>query len=185
MKGLPYQAVRDAVCAGATVPAPVLAEFRMALAGMRPYLAATVYEGLHQAGCMDIEIAAIVGRPIRHVRSLLELAKAPHQLVELVANRKASLEASLRALRIAEESGRDVLAVLEEAAGQARPKKVRAGGQTIGTKAVVTKLLKSEVRRQLRQGLAGGADVVHIRADDAEQLLQALEKLASGTRRRA
>ncbi|WP_370601824.1 hypothetical protein [Pseudomonas nitroreducens] len=185
MKTLPYQTVRDALSAGATVPVQVLAEFRMALAGMRPYLAARVYDGLHQAGCMDIEIASIVGRPLRHVRSLLEFAKAPQQLVDLVANRKASLEASLRALRIAEESGRDVLAVLEEAAGQAQPKKVRAEGQAIGTKAVVTKLLKSEVRRQLRQGLADGADVVQIRADDAEELLQALEKLASGTRRRA
>ncbi|HHH9443116.1 TPA: hypothetical protein ACP32N_005104 [Pseudomonas aeruginosa] len=136
---------------------------------------------------MDIEIAAIAGRPLRHVRSLLAFSKAPQVLVDLVANRKASVEAALRSLRIAEETGRDVLAVLDEAIAQAqsRPNKARAGQKSGSTKAVVSKLLKSEVRSQLRQGLAGGADVVQIRADDAEQLLQALEKLASDTRRRA
>lgn len=190
MKDLPYEEVKTSLTSGESIPAAVMQAFRTALAGLRPHLAAQVYMNLSQAGCMDIEIAAIAGRSLRHVKTLLEFSKAPTALVDMVANRKASIAAAHKAMRVAESTGQDVMAVIQEAAQEAaqeedRQKKPRKDRPVAAAKAVVRTLLKAKVPSQLRAGIAGGADMVQIRTNDAQRLLHALEQLAPTTRRRA
>lgn len=186
MKDLPYEEVKTSLTSGESIPAAVMQAFRTALAGLRPHLAAQVYMNLSQAGCMDIEIAAIAGRSLRHVKTLLEFSKAPTALVDMVANRKASIAAAHKAMRVAESTGQDVMAVIQEAAqDEDRQKKPRKDRPVAAAKAVVRTLLKAKVPSQLRACIAGGADIVQIRTDDAQRLLHALEQLAPTTRRRA
>ena len=186
MKDLPYEEVKTSLTSGESIPAALVRAFRIALAGLRPHLAAQVYMNLSQAGCMDIEIAAIAGRSLRHVKTLLEFSKAPTGLVEMVANRKASIASAHKAMRVAEATGQDVMAVIQEAAQEEdRQRKPRKDRPVAAAKAVVRTLLKAKVPSQLRAGIAGGAEVVQIRTNDAQRLLNALEQLSPTTKRRA
>ncbi|HFE9951074.1 TPA: hypothetical protein ACGA09_000610, partial [Pseudomonas aeruginosa] len=66
-----------------------------------------------------------------------------------------------------------------------RQRKPRKDRPVAAAKAVVRTLLKAKVPSQLRAGIAGGAEVVQIRTNDAQRLLNALEQLSPTTKRRA
>ena len=120
------------------------------------------------------------------MKTLLEFSKAPTGLVEMVANRKASIASAHKAMRVAEATGQDVMAVIQEAAQEEdRQRKPRKDRPVAAAKAVVRTLLKAKVPSQLRAGIAGGAEVVQIRTNDAQRLLNALEQLSPTTKRRA
>lgn len=187
MTELPYQHVSACLASGTPIGEDVLGQFRQVLAGLRPHLAAQVYAQLHRAGCMDIEIAHIAGRSLRQVTSLLEFAQAPSPVVEMVAQRKTSVAAALKAVRLAKETGREAQDLLQAAVTAVPPQAKRPHKKTSSSAAapLVKALLRANVPDQLRAGIAEGAKVVQIKSDDAERLLAVLDVLAPDSRRRA
>ena len=193
---LPHQYVGSIVSKGLPVPRDIVDRYRKAIDKECPILIAEVVSALRDAGLMEMEVAALIGRSARYVKILSTIHEAEPELKDLVKDSVVSPSVLYRIIEECKANSAEPLLIVQQAILFAGLTEARTVTWPIKTKQPKAQFpqrpvsnLVATLMTSLQPQLTAARDIhqeqtVTIDAKSAQVLRSALEAISSATLQR-